>query len=571
MGKIKFFTISIVFLFLLLTAAFVGYDLAYKNLIYPNVYIAGIYVGGGETNTVKTILKETFTKNPNSLIITYGNKTFYKVDTLQRQMDFDWAITQAMKIGRSGNLLTQTKERIEVLFSRREVEIPLSFDEDDLKNILEEMISEVTVKPVYPTLEKNSDKIVVTANTNGVIINNEKLKGLVIQKMGRAGKQTLEVPVEIVNTKPSEQQLAEAVRASERWINKELKLKTNELILTLKDTDIIRYFGLDGGRLNEGLFKELTASIEGKVLLETKDAVFQFDGKRVQEFAHEVVGTSLNESEFKKIFTERLYDGASEELTIPLNLTQPKITTEQINNLGIKELIGKGSSMFGHSIPGRVFNVNLAASRINGVLVAPGETFSFNNSVGEISKATGYQSAYIISEGKTVLGDGGGVCQVSTTVFRAALNAGLPITERKAHAYRVGYYEQDSKPGIDATVFSPSADLKFQNNTENYILIQTKVDTKKLTMEVDIYGTADGRQVSLSEPRISGYVPAPATLYVDDPTLPAGTMKQIDWSAPGTKAAFDYKVEKGGQIIFEKTFYSNYQPWRAVFLRGTGQ
>ena len=135
----------------------------------------------------------------------------------------------------------------------------------------------------------------------------------------------------------------------------------------------------------------------------------------------------------------------------------------------------------------------------------------------------------------------------------------------------MGYYEQDSKPGIDATVFSPSADLKFQNNTENYILIQTKVDTKKLTMEVDIYGTADGRQVSLSEPRISGYVPAPATLYVDDPTLPAGTMKQIDWSAPGTKAAFDYKVEKGGQIIFEKTFYSNYQPWRAVFLRGTGQ
>ena len=206
---------------------------------------------------------------------------------------------------------------------------------------------------------------------------------------------------------------------------------------------------------------------------------------------------------------------------------------------------------------------------MNGTLVAPGEEFSFVKSVGDITRTTGYQTAYIISQGRTVLGDGGGVCQVSTTTFRASLDAGLPITERKAHSYRVGYYEQDSPPGIDATVFYPTADLKFLNDTGNYILIQEEVDTKKMSMKVSIYGTSDGRKSSVSKPRISNQSSPPASMYVDDPTLPAGTTKQIDWSAFGAKVAFDYKVERNGESIYEKTFVSNYQPWQAVYLRGT--
>jgi vancomycin resistance protein YoaR len=267
---------------------------------------------------------------------------------------------------------------------------------------------------------------------------------------------------------------------------------------------------------------------------------------------------------------EFLLSAEDKVLEIPVILTYPKIKTGDVNNLGIKELIGTGKSTFFHSIPGRVFNVNLAASRISGTLVGPGEEFSFVKAVGDISKTTGYQTAYIISEGRTVLGDGGGVCQVSTTTFRAALDAGLPITERKAHAYRVGYYEQDSPPGIDATVYYPTADLKFLNDTGNYILIQETVDTKNLSMKVEIYGTSDGRKSSLSKPRISNQSPPPPTMYVDDPTLPLGTMKQIDWSAWGAKVVFDYKVERNGENIYEKTFVSNYQPWQAVYLKGTG-
>jgi vancomycin resistance protein YoaR len=169
------------------------------------------------------------------------------------------------------------------------------------------------------------------------------------------------------------------------------------------------------------------------------------------------------------------------------------------------------------------------------------------------------------------LGDGGGVCQVSTTLFRAVLNAGLPITERQPHAYRVSYYEQDIGPGFDATVFLPSPDLKFKNNTPSYLLIQTKVDQVNKKLTFDIYGTSDGRKVEISPVRIWDKQPPPPDLYQDDPTLPAGTIKQVEHKSWGAKVAFDYKIVRGEEVLSEKTFYSVYRPWQAVYLRGTGQ
>jgi vancomycin resistance protein YoaR len=239
-----------------------------------------------------------------------------------------------------------------------------------------------------------------------------------------------------------------------------------------------------------------------------------------------------------------------------------------VNDLGIKTLIGKGESTFHGSIVSREHNVALTAARLSGILIAPGETFSFNQAVGDISLATGYQTAYIIKDGRTVLGDGGGVCQDSTTVFRAALDAGLPIMERHAHSYRVAYYEQNSPVGVDATVYAPSTDLKFKNDTSGHILVQARANTGTNYLVVELYGSSDGRQANLSNFRWWGQIPPPADLYVDDPTLPAGKVKQIDWKAWGGKAAFDWRVVRGSEILQERTFYSSYQPWQAVFLRG---
>ena len=189
--------------------------------------------------------------------------------------------------------------------------------------------------------------------------------------------------------------------------------------------------------------------------------------------------------------------------------------------------------------------------------------------MGEISSATGYKPSYIIKNGRTVLGDGGGVCQVSTTLFRAILNAGLPIVERKAHSYRVSYYEQDAKPGFDATVFDPYVDLKFKNDTPTALLIQGVVDRKEKKVYFFIYGKKDNRKVYISTPKVYDVVPPPEPLYIEDPTLKKGVVKQIDFSAWGAKSVFTYRVEKNGEVIFEKVFKSVYRPWRAVYLVGT--
>jgi vancomycin resistance protein YoaR len=213
--------------------------------------------------------------------------------------------------------------------------------------------------------------------------------------------------------------------------------------------------------------------------------------------------------------------------------------------------------------------VGKASLVFNGILVAPDETFSFVKYIGDISATTGYKPAYIIKDGRTVLGDGGGVCQVSSTLFRAILDAGLPVVERTAHAYRVHYYENDSQPGFDATIFSPSVDLKFKNDTGNYILIQTAFDQKSNKLSIDLYGAKDGRETSVSKVRIWDVTPPPPAIYQDEPSLNRGIIQQVDWAAWGTKAAFDWKVVRNGEVLQERTFYSSYRPWQAVYLRGT--
>lgn len=327
-------------------------------------------------------------------------------------------------------------------------------------------------------------------------------------------------------------------------------------------------------RWKTDLVTEAVTNLSSRIDVPVQDALFKFSNGRVTAFRASKSGLQVNREEAFARFeaaVEALPHAPLYHIVIslPVYVIEPEATTEKVNSFGIKELIGRGYSEFQGSIPGRIHNVALAASRINGVLIPPGSTFSFNEAIGDISAATGYQSAYIIKEGRTVLGDGGGVCQVSSTMFRAALNAGLPIVERQAHAYRVHYYEEGGfKPGLDATVFSPSVDLKIKNDTPAHILIQTTTDTKNLTLTFELYGTHDGRSSEIYDHIVWGQTAAPAPLYQDDPTLPAGVVKQVDWAAAGAKASFGYRVTRGNEVLQDTKFTSNFRPWQAVYLRG---
>lgn len=330
-------------------------------------------------------------------------------------------------------------------------------------------------------------------------------------------------------------------------------------------------------KINTNKINTLIEPIANNIYKEPVNALFAIENNKVSAFQESENGKSVNlsllEEKIQNI-VPKITTGTSPEnivIEIPIKTLLPETTTEEANELGIVEPIGSGTSRFAGSIPNRVHNVSLAASRVNGVLVPPNETFSLVKTLGDISRLTGYKEAYVIEGGKTVLGDGGGVCQVSTTLFRAALNAGLPILERNPHAYRVGYYEQDSLPGIDAAVYVPSVDFKFKNDTGNYIFIQESIDLNTLTLTFTIFGKSDGRTVTMTKPVITNQSPAPEPQYQDDPTLPVGTQKQIDFAAPGATTVFSRTVtSKDGKEITD-TFRSNYRPWRAVFLKGTKQ
>ena len=330
-------------------------------------------------------------------------------------------------------------------------------------------------------------------------------------------------------------------------------------------------FTFDQESLNSFL-NQISAEVDRPV----QDALFEFKEGRVSEFQVSKEGRQVDQNQLRSLislaFSQAQWQKKELALDLPVKTIEPEVTTDKSNRLGIRELLGEGESFFLDSISSRVHNIILASSYLNGIVIGPGENFSFTQKIGDISAATGYQQAWIIRDSKTLLEDGGGVCQVSTTLFRAALNSGLPIVERQPHYYRVGYYEQGGyPPGLDATVYPPSPDLKFKNDTSNYILIQMVLDKDKKRLAFQIYGTSDNRRVELEEPIIHSQTPPPDPVYLDEPTLPAGVVKRLDTAHWGAKVSVTRTVwNQDGTQKEQKTWWSNYVPWAAVYQRGTG-
>lgn len=416
-----------------------------------------------------------------------------------------------------------------------------------------------------------SARVQITEAKDGLALNKEKI----LQAIGDfllTGKYQSQLPVQAVSPKISTNHATRAKAVLEKSNSDPIKLGFNEQNWTIDTKQLLMLLDLTSGK-NDLLDHDKTliflAHIASLIDQEVQEGLFEFSPqtKRVTAFVPSREGRKLNIDKTYLLITDALMEKAPKTITLPVETIKPKIETSDVNSLGIKELLGRGISNFSGSIENRIYNVGLTASKINGVLIPPGQTFSFNQTVGDISAATGFKQAYVIKEGRTVLDDGGGVCQDSTTLFRAVLNAGLPVVKRTAHAYRVGYYEQGFPPGLDATVFYPSVDFQFKNDTGHHILIQAY--TSGLTLYVDLYGTSDGRTVSLTQPIVTNQTPPPPELRQDDPTLPKGTVKQVDWSAWGATVSFKRTVTKNGQELLNETWKSNYKPWQAVYLVGT--
>lgn len=260
---------------------------------------------------------------------------------------------------------------------------------------------------------------------------------------------------------------------------------------------------------------------------------------------------------------------------VPFKLTEivPTVNSSATaTELGITELITSTTTWFYGSTDARKHNIARSAANFFGIVVAPGEEFSFNKYLGSISESDGYEEGLIIVGGRTIKGIGGGVCQVSTTLYQAAFLGGFPITERWAHGYMLGYYNDGQGPGMDATVFSPIVDTKFINNTPHHLLIENYYNEEYEALTFKFYSTDMGREVLKTEPVFTNEIPAPTEdVWEFDPDLEPGTVVQIDWATIGADVFVDREVyNAAGELIIDETVVSNYIPYPNVFHYGPG-
>ncbi|KKT34268.1 MAG: hypothetical protein UW21_C0002G0011 [Candidatus Woesebacteria bacterium GW2011_GWB1_44_11b] len=561
---------------LIIAAPFAFFFFIYSGRVYPGISVAGISVGGKTPEEAIKILGESVKKPDEITLASQGdNPQEFKIKTQSIELKYDLEETaaRAYGLGRTGNVFFDLETIINSITSKTNLGLAIKINEEALQNHIFTVAGQVAIEPVFPSVKLVDDEIVVEKGKKGTNIDDVKLRADIGKALSLM-ESRLTIPQEVVDPSISAEKADSLKKRAENLLKKSLTINFEFQKFDYHQEDLLSTLSPEG--YNQELISQIIQEIAKGVNREPQNPVFKFDQGRVEEFAPAKNGVRVKIDESKEKFQEslkKLEEDQDEALAfeIPVEETPPDIKTSDINDLGIRELIGRGASTFRGSISSRIYNINLAATRLNGILVPPGETFSFNNALGDVSKLTGYREAYIIQDGKTVLGDGGGVCQVSTTLFRAVLDAGLPVIERRAHSYRVGYYEQDiGAPGLDATVYSPTTDFKFKNDTPAHILVQAYPNTKNYSLVFEFYGTSDGRISQVSKPVVYDTSPPPSDLYIDDPNLPAGTIKQIDWKAWGAKSKFSYSVTRNGETIIEKVFYSVYRPWQAKFLRGTG-
>jgi vancomycin resistance protein YoaR len=239
--------------------------------------------------------------------------------------------------------------------------------------------------------------------------------------------------------------------------------------------------------------------------------------------------------------------------------------------LGITELVSESTTWFYGSSPERMHNIAQAASNFYGIVIAPGEEFSFNNFLGEVSAEQGYEQGLIIFGGRTIEGVGGGVCQVSTTAFQAAFWAGFPIVERWQHGYQVGYYDDGEGPGMDATVYSPLVDLRFINDTPYHLLIENYYSEANSSLTFKFYSTGLGREIIKDDPIIANVVPPKPDVWEFNEELEEGEIEQVDWAVEGADVTVGRTVlNASGELIRQDTFVSNYIPWQNIYQYGPG-
>jgi len=579
-----------------LAAGFFAFNLAYTDKVLPHTYIGSTDFGGLRRTEAESKFTSLVFQTDGQLNYRFEGKTYVRS---QAELGIDYSGYDAktadrlLAIGRSGGIRRILKETILAMFSRNQVLAAFALKDDELNNYLATIAKEIDRPEKDATIEIHDNKPKVIPEEIGRRFELEGSRQVALEHIGSLSFPS-EMPflVSVVYPRIDASTAEEAIPETERLLGRHLTITAREKTLEIKPEDMAGLLEFVGRLNDKGLLEntknrakvavkpyklspEISSAKVGaklepfasEVNQPPKDPQFKVSGGRVTAFRLAQTGYELDKEQAVGQIIEALKN-EQEKLELKVKVTEPAVTGDDPAELGLKEIIGEGTTSWRGSPPNRIHNLSLGAEKISGTIVKPGETFSTIKAIGDISAAAGFLPELVIKNSTQVTPEiGGGLCQVSTTLFRAVLNSGLKIIDRTAHSFRVSYYEPPV--GMDATIYDPAPDLKFINNMETPIFIWGEASNNGLDFQ--IFGTKDGRKIEISDPVVYDYTSAGAPIYTESDSMAPGEIRQTERATSGASASFHYKVTSAaGEVLQEETFTSKYVPIPDSFLYGPG-
>lgn len=570
---------------ILIIVVFAGYVLAYRNKVYPNQYLGETSLGGMRKSALEELVKtRADTLLDSKIVLKHAEDgTDYSINPAEIGLNFDKEATveHVWSVGRDGRVYVAIKEKLKALFGKDAHTATIILNEEGLGKKITEISSKLDQPERDFSLVYNDGKFGLNSDrVAGQRIDQLEIINTIRTELKKLKAVDLAFELKDYAPQITEENAQKALDRASRILDAgELTLKSDTASFQI-DRDTIGGFIISKSNgddlnlvLNSDRVTAYVTALAKSIDVAPRDAKLNIADGKVNAFQTSQVGKSLDTEQARRDIENTLFarilSGSviadTSVITLKINTKQPDVSSDTISQYGLVELVGSATTSFVGSPSNRVHNINLGASAINGVLLKPGEEFSTLGRLGVIDGSTGYLEELVIKDNKTIPEFGGGLCQVSTTLFRAAMNSGMKITARANHAYRVSYYEPPA--GMDATIYDPAPDFKFVNNFGSYILIQSKVVGTKITF--DFYGTKDGRKITQSTPVMSNIVEPPPAVTVVSDTLAPGERKQTGKPHQGATVDFTYTVNSAsGELLQEKKFHSVYNAIPEQWLAG---
>lgn len=569
---------------IILVTLSLGYHLRHRQQVFPGVHFAEVDLQGLSQSEVDSLMQARLAAYVDAPLTLSGLGREWHPTAVQLGMHISTMqmASDALGLGRSGGVLDHLVVPFRLLLRPETLPLRVSFDDEVLRAYMQSIAAEVDRAPVDAALTVQGDRIVSVAPATGQQLEiAETMQRIKSFSPYPTIHQRIELVIVPVQPVLGDSELQAATALTSNILSGPLRLRHETHTWTISQEQLRHWLGFQPTASNASaalvptLAKHQVAAFIATIAEQIDDP--PQDARLLRESASSVrvlrpgkSGLIVDQdTALERILAASVSTG-QREVSLPVRVAEPTFSGKDTDALAFQDLLGDGRSTFEGSPHERANNIEVAASNLNGVVIQPGHDFSFLREIGPITRTAGYLESLIIRGDATVPGIGGGVCQVSTTVFRAAFWAGLPITVRNQHSYRVSYYEQDgTPPGLDAAVYDPGVDLRFRNDTGHPVLLQSAVDPVNGTLIYRLYGTRTGRQVRLEEVGIRDrQEPEEPLPDVPDPSLPLGERKQVEWAAEGMNVTVTRSIFKEDTLITKDTFKSKFLPWREKWLIG---